>query len=83
MAEPYEPKLTDALKGHQPAPEGKQPQVDGGGGRSVHPEQTTDQFDPADARQHNREVNEGIHGNKDRLVDIGRGGQAAGRQKTP
>jgi hypothetical protein len=80
MSKPYEAKLTDALKGQMPTTEDSQPRVDGGGGHSVHPEQSADQFNPAEARQHNREVNEGLKGNKDRLVDIGRGEQTAGRQ---
>ena len=74
MSDKFQPKLSDALKNQQP-------KVDGGDGRSVHPEQAPEQFDPTEARQHNREVNAGIHGNKDRLVDIGRGEQTAGRQK--
>lgn len=74
MSNKFQPKLADALKGQRP-------RVDGGDSRSVHPEQAPEQFDPAEARQHNREVNAGLHSNKDRLVDVGRGNQAAGRQK--
>jgi len=57
------------------------PKVDGGAGHSVHPERSPEEFDPARERQHNREVNAGIKGVKDHMVDIGRGNQTAGRQK--
>ena len=72
MSNPGQPKIADALKDQQP-------KMDGGEGHSVHPEHAPEQFDPAAARAHNREVNEGIKSNKDRLVDIGRGEQTAGR----
>ncbi len=83
MSDQDKPKLADALKGQQPkladALKDQQPQVDGGDGTSVHPEQSPDQFNAAEARQSNREVNAGIENQDERLVRLGRGQDTKGR----
>lgn len=56
-----------------------QPKVDGGAGRSVHPERMPIEPHKAQAREMNRRTNLGIKNNKQRLVQGGRASQAAGR----
>lgn len=56
-----------------------QPKVDGGNGRSVHPERSPREPQQAQTQMKNRQTNMGIKSNKQRLVHDGRANQAAGR----
>ena len=63
-------KLSEAVEGQIP-PEGHQ--------NADRPGRSPHEPDPAEVKQHNAQVNQGLRSNKDRLVDIGRGEQASGR----
>ncbi len=75
MSDEHKVKLTDALKDQQP-------KLDGDGKNAAHPELQPEEPHPSAMKQHNAQVNEGLSGNKERLVDIGRGEQTAGRQSS-
>ena len=68
MADLSKPKLADALRDPPTAaPAAPEP---------THPGRD---FEPADVRQHNAEVNQGIKDQDQRLVGLGRGEQTKGR----
>jgi len=71
MADLGKHKLTDALK--------DQPKVDGGDGKSVHPEQQPDPVNAENAVPNNSHVNAGFQSRDDFLVHIGRGHDTSGR----
>ena len=67
MSDLSRPKLADAMKGHDTAPKDDHP---------AHPHRN---FEPADVKQENAQVNQGIKDQDQRLVNLGRADQTTGR----
>ena len=67
MSDLSKPKIADALKGHDTAPP------------DAHPSHPKRDFDPADVKQQNAQVNQGLKDQDQRLVELGRADQTTGR----